>query len=175
MMITAVAALLSFTPPASLVGRRELIQGALSAAAVGVAAPAFADGATSKATLDRARAIYGSRVARLTTADAATIIEEKNAFTLFVSGAYRSAADKKVKAELTSLQKKAIASAEAGDVAAAQAAVKQFVATGDIVVLDTIDGAIFNPKQRRNPGAPSTSEIEAQMGTQAFALYRPLK
>ena len=57
-----------------------------------------AQGATSKATLDRARGIYGSRVVRLASADAATILEEKNAFTLFVSGAYRSAADKDTKA-----------------------------------------------------------------------------
>jgi len=42
-------------------------------------------------------------------------------------------------------------------------------------VLDTIEGATFNPKQRRNPGAPPTAEIEAQMGTQSYALYRPLK
>ena len=32
-----------------------------------------------------------------------------------------------------------------------------------------------DPKQRRNAGAPATSEIEAQMGTQAFALYTNVK
>lgn len=64
MMALAVGATLfssAFVPPQSLVSRREMVQGALSAAAVGFAAPAFADGATSKATLDRSRAIYGSR------------------------------------------------------------------------------------------------------------------
>jgi len=178
MLALAVGATLfssGFVPPQSVVGRRELVQGALSAAALGVAAPAFADGATSKATLDRSRAIYGSRVARLAGADAATILEEKNAFTLFISGAYRSAADKSTKAELTKLSKQALASAKAGDAAGAQAAVKEFVKLGNIEVLDTSEDAIFNPKQRRNPGAPPTSEIVAQMGTQSFALYQPLK
>jgi len=178
MMALAVGATLfssAFVPPQSLVSRREMVQGALSAAAVGFAAPAFADGATSKATLDRSRAIYGSRVARLATADAATILEEKNAMTLFISGAYRSAADKSTKAELAKLQKQALASAKAGDSSAAQAAVKQFVKLGNIEVLDTTEDAIFNPKQRRNAGAPPTSEIVAQMGTQSFALYQPLK
>jgi hypothetical protein len=77
--------------------------------------------------------------------------------------------------KLTSLQKSAIAAAKAGDSAKAQAAVKDFIKVGGITVTDTIDGAIFNPKQRRNPGAPPTAEIEAQMGTQKFALYQPLK
>ena len=38
-----------------------------------------------------------------------------------------------------------------------------------------VAGGNFNPLQRRNAGAPPTSEIEAQMGTQAFALYEPIK
>ena len=33
-----------------------------------------------------------------------------------------------------------------------------------------VAGGNFNPLQRRNAGAPPTSEIEAQMGTQAFSL-----
>ena len=39
-------------------------------------------------------------------------------------------------------------------------------------MLDTIEGATFNPKQPQR-GAPPTAEIEAQMGTQSYALYRP--
>ena len=36
------------------------------------------------------------------------------------------------------------------------------------------DGA-YNPKQRRNAGAPPTSEIVAQMATYSYSLYEPLK
>ena len=38
-----------------------------------------------------------------------------------------------------------------------------------------MQGNNWDARQRRNPGAPPTSEIEAQMGTQAFALYAPKK
>lgn len=124
---------------------------------------AVADGATSKATIDRARAIYGSRIARLAGSDADTILAEKNAFTLFTTGAYRSVKDKETVASLKKLSATAIASAKSGDSAGAQAAVKDFIKVGEIRVLDTVDGAIFNPKQRRNAGAPPTSEIEAQV------------
>ena len=176
--ITSALALgFSFNSPMGaeqVMGRRALVTGA-GAAVFAAPLAAFADGASSKAVLDRARGIYGSRVARLVDASPETILEEKNAFTLFVSGAYRSAAAKPTQAKLAALEKKALAAAKAGDKAGANAAVKEFVSVGEIRILDDIDGAIFNPRQRRNPGAPPTSEIEAQMGTQAYSLYRPLK
>ena len=37
-----------------------------------------------------------------------------------------------------------------------------------------VKGGNFNPKQRRNPGAPETAAIEGQMGSLAYALYKPL-
>lgn len=83
--------------------------------------------------------------------------------------------DKETKAALTKASKTAISAANKGDKAGAQAAVKEFIAIGGIKEQDTLAGGNYNPTQRRNPGAPPTSEIEAQMGTQAFALYRPLK
>ena len=176
--ITSALALgFSFNSPRGaeqVMGRRALITGAGAAVAAAPLA-AFADGASSKAVLDRARAIYGSRVARLVDASPEAILEEKNAFTLFTTGAYRSAAAKPTQAKLAALQKTALAAAKSGDKAGANAAVKEFVKVGEIRVLDTIEGATFNPKQRRNPGAPPTAEIEAQMGTQSYALYRPLK
>jgi len=180
-MIAAVTSALalgfSFQAPMGnepVMARRALITGAGAALAAAPLA-AFADGASSKAVLERARAIYGSRVARLVDASPEAILEEKNTFTLFTTGAYRSAAAKPTQKELTAISKKALAAAAAGDKAGANAAVKEFVKVGDIRILDTVEGGNFNPKQRRNPGAPPTSEIEAQMGTQAFALYRPLK
>jgi len=73
--------------------------------------------------------------------------------------------------DLDALTKKALAAAKSGDSAGAQAAVKEFIKAGEIRELDTVAGGNFNPKQRRNPGAPPTAEIEAQMGTEAYALY----
>ena len=57
----------------------------------------------------------------------------------------------------------------------ARPAVKDFVALGKIRQLDDVQYNIFDPKQRRNPGAPMTQDLEAQMGTQKFALYEPIK
>merc|ERR1711918_175620 len=76
------------------------------------------------------------------------VLEEKNALTLFITGAYRN--------DDLPTQKKLIQVAK-------------------IRELDTVKGGNYDPRQRRNPGAPSTSEIEAQMGTQVYALYQPLK
>merc|ERR1719498_1462372 len=100
-MLSLAAAALSFSPAcpvqhskvaasqvqmsAQPLARRELMSKALGLAAVSVAAPAFADGANSAATVFKARSIYGSRVYRLKGATAAEILEEKNAFTLLVS------------------------------------------------------------------------------------------
>lgn len=57
------------------------------------AAPAFADGAVSMATVQRSRGIYGGRIADLGAAvekgDTAAVTAEKNAFALFVSGGYK--------------------------------------------------------------------------------------
>merc|ERR1719460_2082928 len=142
---------------------RRAVVGSFAAAVTTVPWVANADGATSPATRERARAIYGSRIAGLAGASAEDIVAEKNAFTLFTTGAYRSAKDKTTVASLNTLSKKALASAKAGDSAGAQAAVKEFVKVGDITIQDTVPGGTFNPKQRRNPGAPETAAIEAQM------------
>jgi len=52
---------------------------------------------------------------------------------------------------------------------------KEFIALGKIRETDIVKGGNFDPTQRRNPGAPPTAEIEAQMGTSAYALYKPIK
>ena len=177
------ASAIAFAPPASVhhasvvrpvsvtmladapLSRREALFGMGVSAAAFSPLAAHADGASSKAVLERARAIYGSRVFRLSGASVDKILEEKNAFTLFTTGAYRSdAATKDTKAKLTALSKTAIAAAKKGDTAGAQAAVKEFIAVGKLKDLDEIDLSIYNPKQRRNPGAPTTDTIEDQMG-----------
>ena len=157
------------------IGRRDVLA-TFAAAAAAVPLAANADGASSPTVRERARVMYGSRVYRLLKADADTIVEEKNVFTLFTTGAYRAdAATKATKTELTALGAKAVKLAKKGDTSGAQAAVKDFVALGKIRQLDDVQYNIFDPKQRRNPGAPMTQDLEAQMGTQKFALYEPIK
>ena len=178
MLYACVAALAFQAPVSEVVSRRSLLQGAASAAVFAPLA-AFADGASSPAVIERSRALYGSRVFRLQDASPEAILEEENALVLYTTGAYPrtgNSAFKDTQKELKALTKKAVASAKKGDKAGANAAVKEFIKVGGIKKeLDLVDGGNFNPKQRRNPGAPPTSEIEAQMGTQAFALYQPLK
>ena len=77
------------------------------------------------------------------------------------------------KVALTKLSKSILASAEKGDTAAAQASIKEFVTLGAIKEADTIPGGNYNPKQRRNAGAPTSVDIEILMGTQKTALYGP--
>jgi hypothetical protein len=157
----------------SVSSRRDVLK---TGAALAAMAPfaAHADGATSKAVKERSRQIYGSRVFRLAKATPEQVLEEKNALTLFITGTYRNddlATQKKLKALAKTIEK----SAKAGDSAAVQKDLKEFIQIAKITEQDTVQGGNFNPTQRRNPGAPPTAEIEAQMGTQAFALYQPLK
>lgn len=94
----------------------------------------------------KSRAVYGSRVYRLQGASTAVIIDEKNVFTLFITGVYGSTADKQTRKELEKLEKAALAAATKGDEARAQAAIKSFVALGQIQELDTKPGSYFNAK-----------------------------
>merc|ERR1719183_99062 len=100
--------------PAMSMDRRAVVS-TFAAAAAAAPFAAFADGATSPATRERARAIYGSRIARLSSASTEEILAEKNAFTLFTTGAYRSAKDKDTVASLKKLSTQAIAAAKSGD------------------------------------------------------------
>ena len=163
----------------SLIARRELFSQAAGLALAMAPLAAFADGANSKATVDKARSIYGSRVFRLQSASAITILEEQNAITLFISGAYRAgpngnAGDRATSKTLQGFQKKAVAAAKKGDSSGAQAAIKDLVLLANVKERDGKDGN-YNPKQRRNAGAPPTSEIVSQMATYSYSLYEPLK
>merc|ERR1711920_963508 len=139
-------------------GRREFLQSGGATLALLPALGAHADGAHGAQTAFRARAIYGSRIYRLQAANAAAILAEKNAFKLFISGAYRTGDVKPI-----------ITAAEKGDEDGAKAKLSEFVAVAKLSELDSVSGGNFDPKQRRNAGAPPTAEIEAQMGTEAYA------
>merc|ERR1719321_109367 len=157
------------------VSRRDFL-GAGAALAAGLAAPgaAFADGASSKAGKEGSRAIYGSRVFRLQGKSTEAVLEDKNAFKLFITGAYRTD-EPELRKKLTTLSANIVKAAKAGDSGETQKGIKEFIALGKIRETDIVKGGNFDPTQRRNPGAPPTAEIEAQMGTSAYALYKPIK
>ena len=122
----------------------------LGVAAVLVAAkapaPAFAVAPPSPQQILKSRSVYGSRVYRLQDATPEVIIDEKNVFTLFITGVYGSTADKPMKKDLEKLEKKALAAAKSGDAASAQAAIREFVALGAIQELDMKPGSYYNAK-----------------------------
>ena len=70
-----------------MLARRAML-GAAAAAVTAAPLAAFADGASSPAVLAKSRALYGSRVYKLKDASPEAILEEKNVFTLFTTGAY---------------------------------------------------------------------------------------
>ena len=110
------------------------------AALAGVPAIASADGAVSAASINRARGIYGNRIANLKDAvakgDFGAIVEEKNAFILFNSGAYPKDAAKKSKAiEGTNA---IFAAIRTGDKGALQSAYDSYISTNGINPLPAV-------------------------------------
>merc|ERR1712087_249008 len=103
------------------------------------------------------------------------IISEKNAFQLFVTGTYRTLDEKATAKKLTAISKTVLAAAGKGDLTSSKAAIKEFVAVGKITDVLSVNGNNYEPKQRRNPGAPETAEILAQMGSEAFAFTESKK
>ena len=153
--------------------RRALLQTAAAVALTPLAA--HADGANSAQTVFRARGIYGSRIFALQGKSASAIVDEKNAFTLFLSGSYRaplSADAKAQKLKLKALSEKIIKTASSGG--DAQADLKAFIAEAKITDQVNNDLTIWNPKQRRNAGAPTTDTVMAQSGSLGYSFYQSL-
>jgi len=152
--------------------RRSLLQTA-GLALTGLPMAAMADGANNPTNAQRAKQIYGSRIWMLQEGTAADVIEEKAAFTLLISGAFRTVDKKDEKKKLTALSKQILAAAEKGSVD--KEGLKAFLKEAKIDKnYYSNELGIFNPKQRRNPGAPTTDTITGQMGSYAYALYQPL-
>merc|ERR1711957_580482 len=106
---------------------------------------------------------------------AATIVEEKAAFTLFLSGAYRTSLSGEAKAskkELTALSEKIMKTANAGG--DAQADLKKFIATAKITDQYNTPLTIWTPTQRRNAGAPTTDTVMDQSGSMGYSFYQTL-
>lgn len=151
------------------VDRREAF-GEIVTAAVGIAAfPALssADGAVSSATVNRARGIYGSRVAALKDAvakgDFAAVAAEKNAFVLFNSGAYPGAKTKEDKAKAIAQVNDIFAAIRSQDKGALKTAYDKYVADNGINPLPSIDNT---------QGQGFSSDYDFRMRTSAGAIYQ---
>ena len=91
-----------------------------------------------------------------------------------ITGAFRTVDQKPTRKKLEALQKQILAAAEKGT--KDDAALKEFLTVAKIERDYEQDAlGIFNPKQRRNAGAPTTDAILDQMGTYKYALYEPTK
>jgi len=147
--------------------RRDLALAAASAAAATVFTPplaAQADGATSRATRERARAMYGSRIFRLQGAASKQILDEESAFDMYITSGYASFGtgsgnDFAKVEELNGIRNKLIASAKKGDDTAAGALVKDFIKAGSIKELDQNKLNQYNPLERRSMGSPPNAAV----------------
>jgi len=132
--------------------RREVMQALAGAVAGAVVMPqvAMADGAVSTATIQRARGIYGGRIAGLKDAvskgDFAAVESEKNAFILFNSGAYRtnSPKAKAEKAATVAAYEDVLAAVSAKDAGKLKTSYAAYVKAADIDInpkpLDQMSG-----------------------------------
>jgi len=127
---------------------RRAAFGQIAAAGAAIAAMpsvANADGAISGASINRARGLYGDRIAALDAAvakgDFAAVAAEKNAFILFNSGAYPRVKDKADKAVAIDGTNKIFAAIRSKDAGALKAAYGDYVKANDVKPLPTVDAA----------------------------------
>jgi Photosystem II Psb31 protein len=139
----------------------------IAAAAVVTAVPqfAFADGAVSTATRQRARSVYGTRIYDLKKAvddgNFDAIVAEKSAFILFNSGAY--AKDKTGAKQAAIESTNAIfAAIKARDKAALKSAYSKYLAINEINAL---------PAVKSESGQGYSSDFDYRRGTKAGAIY----
>ena len=115
---------------------------AAAAVVTGVPAIASADGAVSPATKMKAKAVYGNKIAMLKDAvssgDFGKIVDEKNAFILFNSGAYPRVVDKQAKADAVAATNEIFAAVNAGDAGALKKAYSSYVAANEISPLPAV-------------------------------------
>jgi len=141
----------------------------IGGAVAGIAAiPAIAnaDGAVSAATVTKARAIYGDRIAALKSAvasgDFGAIADEKSAFILFNSGAYPGAKNKPKLSAAIDGTNKIFAAIKSGDKAAVQKAYNDYVAANGIKAL---------PEVSTSYGQSYASDYSYLARTKAASVY----
>lgn len=148
--------------------RRSAFGAVAGAAAVVAAAPqlAFADGAVSAASVGKARAVYGGRIADLKKAVESgnfdAVSDEKNAFILFNSGAYPTAKDKANKKAAIEGTNAIFAAVKSGDKGALKSAYTSYVSSNDIKPLPSVDP---------QTGQGYSSDYDYRRLTNAGAIY----
>jgi len=114
-----------------------------AAVVAGLPQIASADGAVSAATIQRAKVVYGGRIADLKSAvekgDFEAVAAEKNAFVLFNSGAYPRAKDKPLKKSAIAQTNAIFAAIRSGDKAALKDAYGKYVSSNEIRPFPAID------------------------------------
>lgn len=117
----------------------------------GVPALASADGAVGPATRTKAKVVYGSRIAALKDAvnagDFGAIVDEKNAFILYNSGAYPTAKDKPAKKAAIEQVNAIFSAVRAGDKGAVKKAYDSYVASQgitNVLAQDTKGGQSYS-------------------------------
>lgn len=157
--VLTVAAITAFTPASTVLrcgmqtsaasmslSRRTVVHHAVQLGAAMLTPQLASAASSSPQQMLKSRSIYGSRVFRLQGATPATVMEEKNVFTLFITGVYGASADKVTRKQLEKLEAKALAAASKGDSAATQVAIKEFITLGEIEELDMKPGSYYNAK-----------------------------
>lgn len=144
---------------------RRAAMGAIAAAGlVAVPAIASADGSVSKATKQRARFQYGSRISALKEAvskgDFGAVAAEKSAFILFNSGAYYG--EKAKKNEAIAGTNAIFAAIRAKDAAGLKKAYESYVASNSISDFKAIDSS---------EGQGYSSDYDYRVKTKQAAIY----
>ena len=139
---------------------------AFSAGVVAMPGMASADGAISKATIQRQKYKYGSRIVALKAAvakgDFAAVAAEKNAFILYNSGAYPGAKNKPAKNEAIAATNTLFSAIRAKDAAALKAAY-----AGYIKATDMSDYAAISAED----GQGYSSDYDYRVGTPQAAIW----
>ena len=143
--------------------------GVASAVLAGLPTVASADGAISSATITKARMVYGGRIANLKSAvekgDFQSIVDEKNAFVLFNSGAYPTSKSKPEKSKAIGQTNAIFAAIRNNDASALKKAYAEYVKDNDIKPLPTVDP---------NSGQGYSSDYSYLAKTPAaYVTYRP--
>jgi hypothetical protein len=128
---------------------------------------ASADGATSKGTIQKARFVYGGRIADLKKAvesgDFDAVAAEKSAFILFNSGAYPGAKYKPAKNSAIQSTNDIFSAIRTKDKAGLNAAYKTYVSSNDIRPMPVVDV---------KDGQGYSGDFDYRRKTSAGAIYQ---
>jgi len=180
-LLTALASASAFAPQAvnvrqptdlSMDRRTAAAQIGIAASVVaGLPSVVLADGASSTSTIQRAKGIYGSRIAALKAAikegDFQAVAAEKSAFVLYNSGAYPGTKNKEKKANAIEGTNKIFAAIRAKDKSALKKAYDEYLALCEITGLpDELSKGGFSQ------GQGYSNDYDYRARTKAGAIYQ---